>query len=135
MVMETSSKGKWQIRIAVLTIFAVGFAAGALATIFYNARHWSSLSAERGGRFEKVFNKLDLTAEQKEQVRAIFDDARTQLDAIRKESEPRFRQVRKQTEERLQAVLTPEQWQQFQQTMNEDKGRRPRKRNNPATQP
>src|SRR5215216_5866091 len=101
-MMETSSKNKWQIRIAILIIFVIGFAAGALATNFYSTRRWSSSSAMRGGRFEKVFDKLDLTSQQKEQIQVIFDDARAQLGEIRKESEPKFRQVRMQTNERLQ---------------------------------
>jgi Spy/CpxP family protein refolding chaperone len=123
--METSARNKWQIRLAVLSIFVIGFIAGALATNFYSARRGASPSPGMRGGFERVFDRLNLAPEQKDQVKAIFDDARAQLADVRKESEPKFREVRKQTDERLQAVLTPEQWEQFQKMMAEFKQRRP----------
>lgn len=126
--MDSNTKSKWQVRLAVVGIFVIGFIAGALAVNIY--RGWSrSASPPPGmmrGRFESVLERLNLTPEQKDQVRQIFDDSRSQLSEIRKQSEPRFREVRKQTEERLQGVLTPEQWEQFQQMMNENRGRRRR---------
>jgi Spy/CpxP family protein refolding chaperone len=82
-----------------------------------------------------VLNQLDLTSEQKQQVKAIFDDTRSQLSAIRKKSEPEFREVRRQTDERLKAVLTPEQWDRFQQIMSESKGRRGGRKNRNSLQP
>jgi Spy/CpxP family protein refolding chaperone len=126
--METSARNKWQIRLAVLTIFVIGFIAGALATNFYSARRGSASSPGMHGRFDRVFDQLNLAPDQKDQVKAIFDDARAQLADVRKQSEPKFREVRKQTDERLQAVLTPEQWEQFQKMMAESRERRPRGR-------
>jgi Spy/CpxP family protein refolding chaperone len=125
--METNAKKRWQIRLAVLVIFAIGFIAGALAMNLYKARQWSSSASQRG-RFERIFDQLDLTGEQREKVKAIFEDARKQISEARKESEPRFQEVRRQTDERLQAVLTPEQWEKFQQIMSEPRGRRKRDR-------
>lgn len=125
--MDSNTRNKWQVRLAVVAIFAIGFIAGALALNMY--RGWnpaSQPSVMRGGRFEHVLERLHLTPDQKTQVRAIFDESRAQLAEIRKQSEPRFREVRKQTEERLQAVLTPEQWEQFQEMMDEPRGRRRR---------
>ena len=133
--METRAKTKWQIRLAVLLIFAIGFVAGALVVNFYDSRHFSAMSRNaRGGRFDRIFDRLNLTPDQKDQVKAIFDDARAQLNDIRKESEPKSREVRKQTDDRLQAVLTPEQWQQFQQTMEEMREKRPHRRERPRDQ-
>jgi Spy/CpxP family protein refolding chaperone len=126
--METSGKNKWQIRFAVLIIFVVGFVAGALAMNFYRARPSPPSSASMQGRLDRIIDRLGLTPEQESQVRAIFDDARMQLTEIRNESEPKFREVRRRTDERLQAVLKPEQWDQFQQMKDEFKGRRPHKR-------
>ena len=127
--MISSSKGKWQVRIAVLILFVVGFIAGALAMNMYRAREWSPRAGDRGG-FERVIDRLDLTPEQRTQVTEIFEDARRQLAEVRRESEPRFRDIRKNTDERLQAVLTPAQWEQFQE-MTRKRGRpggRPRRR-------
>jgi Spy/CpxP family protein refolding chaperone len=133
--METSGKSRWQIRLAVLIIFVIGFAAGALAMNFYRARSFSSSPQNMHGRFDRIIDRLNLTPDQEAEVRAIFDEARAQLTEIRKESEPRFREVRRHTNERLQAVLRPEQWDQFQQMTDESKGRRSRKRDRAKEQP
>ena len=115
--MDSSSRSKWQVRIAVLLLFVVGFIAGALAMNIYRARHWSPRAGGRGG-FEQMLDRLNLTQDQRTQVGEIFEDARKQLAELRTESEPKFREVRKNTDERLQTVLSPEQWEQFQQMTN-----------------
>ena len=112
--MDSSAKGKWQVRLAVLILFVVGFMAGALAMNIYRGRQRPLRAGGRGG-FEQMLDRLNLTQDQRTQVGEIFDDARSQLDELRKGSEPKFREVRKKTDERLQSVLTPEQWAQFQQ--------------------
>jgi Spy/CpxP family protein refolding chaperone len=65
-----------------------------------------------------MLDRLNLTQDQRTQVGEIFEDARKQLAELRRDSEPKFREVRKNTDERLQSVLTPEQWDQFQQMTN-----------------
>ena len=120
--MDNSAKSKWQVRLAVLILFVVGFIAGGLATNIYRARPWFPRTGGRGG-FEQMLDKLNLSADQWTQVNAIFEDARKQLTELRNESEPKFREVRQNTDERLQSVLTAEQWAQFQQMT--DKRRRP----------
>ncbi|HKP13115.1 MAG TPA: Spy/CpxP family protein refolding chaperone [Blastocatellia bacterium] len=122
--METSVKNKWQIRLAVLLIFGIGFAAGALTMNVYRARHVASAPANYRGRFERMMEQLNLTAEQRDQVKAIFDDTRAKLSEVHKESEPRFHAVREQTHERLRQVLTPEQWEQFQKMAGDFRERR-----------
>ncbi|HJQ68690.1 MAG TPA: hypothetical protein VKA70_06945 [Blastocatellia bacterium] len=124
--MDSKTKSKWQVRLAVLVIFAIGFIAGGLAVNFYRdqrEREPGSFGPSRGG-FSRVLEQLNLTPEQKTEVEKILEETRAQLMEIRKESGPRFREVRKQTDERLRAVLTPEQWEQFQQIMKESRGRR-----------
>ena len=80
----------------------------------YRGRQLSPRAGGRGG-FERMVEKLNLTQDQRAQVSEIFEDARNQLSELRRASEPKFREVRKNTDERLQTVLTPEQWEQFQQ--------------------
>jgi Spy/CpxP family protein refolding chaperone len=120
--MDSSTKSKWQVRLAVLILFVVGFIAGALAMNLYGGRQFAPRAGGRGG-FERMLERLNLTQDQKTQVGEIFDEARKQLSELRRESEPRFREVRKNTDERLQSVLTPEQWTQFQE-MTSRRGRR-----------
>jgi len=115
--MDSSARSKWQVRLAVLILFVVGFMAGALAMNIYRGRQRPPRAGGRGG-FEQMLDRLNLTQDQRTQVGVIFDDARKQLAELRRDSEPKFREVRKNTDERLQSVLTPEQWEQFQQMTN-----------------
>jgi Spy/CpxP family protein refolding chaperone len=124
--MNNITKNKWQVRLAALAVFLLGAAAGALAFNAYQSWAHASVREQRGGRehFERVFEQLQLTAEQKTQVQQIMSEARQQLRAVRKDSEPRLAEVRRQTDERLRQALTPEQWQKFQQLKDEMRGRR-----------
>src|SRR4026207_427612 len=125
--MNTIQKSKWQVRVAALVIFVVGFAAGALALNAY--KRWGrTADASRQDRFERMLDRLNLNADQKTQVHQILSDTRGQLQTLRKESEPRFEEIRRQADERLQKVLTPEQWQQCQKERSELRGRGGRRR-------
>jgi protein CpxP len=71
-----------------------------------------------------------------ESLALLTPEQKTQLEALRRESEPRFAEIRRQADERLQKVLTPEQWEQFRQSREEarPRGRRGRARDG-APQP
>lgn len=129
--MDSNAKSKWQVRTAVIVIFVIGFVAGALAMNIYRGNQRPAGPSRMWSRYDQMLDGLNLTPEQKDEVGSIFEDARARLMELRRESEPRFREVRKQTDDRLQSVLTPEQWDQFQQMVREmrDKGRRGRGRN------
>jgi Spy/CpxP family protein refolding chaperone len=114
--MDRIAKGKWQVRLAALAVFVLGFAAGALALNAYRAWSAGGIRGEhRRDRFEQMAERLQLSEEQRAQVKQILSETRAHLRALHKESEPRFEEIRRQTDERLQQVLTPEQFQQFQQ--------------------
>jgi Spy/CpxP family protein refolding chaperone len=125
--MDRARRNSWLVRAAAVAIFVLGFAAGALAPSVYRA--WLRDRPQSGGpgRIEQMSQRLKLSAEQEAQVRQIFGETRTQLEALRKESEPRFAEIRRQADERLQKVLTPEQWQQLQQEREENRSRRGRR--------
>jgi Spy/CpxP family protein refolding chaperone len=136
--MDRVRRNSWLVRAAALAIFVLGFAAGALAPTVYRAWVRDRAQSRRGDRIEQMSERLKLSPEQKTQVQQIFGESRTQLEALRKESEPRFAEIRRQADERLQKVLTPEQWEQFRQTREENRprGRRGRSRDGgppPAT--
>jgi Spy/CpxP family protein refolding chaperone len=123
--MNNTAKSKWQVRIAALVIFLLGFAAGMLALNVYRAWAHRALSG-RDDRFEQMSARLQLTADQKTKMQQVLGDTREQLRALRKESEPRVTEIRKQTDQRVQQILTPEQWQRFQQMRDEMRARRGR---------
>jgi Spy/CpxP family protein refolding chaperone len=133
--MDTISKSKWQVRGAAIIIFLLGFTAGVLALNAYKRWDRTGAGLSRQERFERMLDKLQLNADQKIQVNKILGDSREQLQALRKESEPRFDTIRQQADERLQKVLTPEQWKQFQQMRTELRGRDRRGRENSSSTP
>jgi Spy/CpxP family protein refolding chaperone len=122
--MEKIRNRKWQVRIAAILIFVLGFSAGALGLNVY--QRWRSGAQARRQGYAQMIDRLQLNGDQKAQVQQIFNDARVQLQALRKDADPRVADIRQHTDERLQKVLTPEQWKQFQQMRDEmrSKGRR-----------
>jgi Spy/CpxP family protein refolding chaperone len=119
--MDRVRKNSWLVRAAALAIFLLGFAAGALAPAAYRA--WTRGDGNRRDRLERMSEDLKLSPEQKEQVRQIFAETRTRLEALRKESEPRFAEIRRDADGRLKQVLTPEQWEEFRKSREEGRGR------------
>ncbi|HEY8188104.1 MAG TPA: hypothetical protein VIF64_18690 [Pyrinomonadaceae bacterium] len=128
--MNITNKSKWQVRLAAIVIFLLGFSAGALALNGYKRWSRSKVEASRQNRFDSMLDSLQLSPDQKTQVHQILGDTRQQLQALRKESEPRFTEIRRQADERLQKVLTPDQWKQFQQERDKMRGRERRGREN-----
>src|SRR5258706_2978111 len=121
--MNNVARNKWPVRGFAVVIFILGFTSGILAL---NAIHWARarLPAAPSDRIEQLATRLQLNADQKTKVQQIFGDTRQQLQGLRKESEPRVNDIRQQTDQRMQQVLTPDQWQKFQQVRDEMKARR-----------
>lgn len=122
--MDNVAKNRWQVRIAAVIIFVLGFTAGILALNVYRGL----TRGGQGNRIDELAERLQLSAEQKTKVQEIFSDTREQLRATRQEMEPRMAEIRRQADGRLQTVLTPEQWQKFQRLRDERqrRGRGPR---------
>ena len=122
--MTNITKNRWQVRVAALIIFVLGFTAGILAlNVYRRVRPFG------GNRMDELSERLQLTADQKTKVQEIFSDTREQIRGVRREMEPRMTEIRRQADGRLQTVLTPEQWQQFQKLRDERQrrgGRGPR---------
>jgi Spy/CpxP family protein refolding chaperone len=122
--MNSLTKSKWQLRAAAVVIFLLGVAAGTLAPLAYRgwARGGRPSQQQRRDRFEQMLERLGLNDGQKEQVKQILGETREQFHALRRETEPREQEIRRQTDGRLRQVLTPEQWQKFQDEMRERRG-------------
>lgn len=113
--MNVEVKSKWQIRLATLSIFLLGFLAGAFALNAYYLWFGAGKQPSRQERFQDVFKELGLNENQKTEVQKVFGDTREKIQKMRQDSEPRFQEIRAQSDEQLQKILTPEQWQKFQQ--------------------
>ena len=120
--MDNVTKNRWQVRVAAVIIFVLGFTAGILALNVYRG---VLRGGGQGNRFDELSDRLKLSADQKTKVQEIFSDTREQLQSVRRETEPRMDEIRRQADGRLQTVLTPEQWQQFQK-LRDERGRRGR---------
>ncbi|MGI8467420.1 MAG: hypothetical protein ACR2N3_03110 [Pyrinomonadaceae bacterium] len=127
--MNAEVKSKWQIRLATLSIFLLGFLAGAFALNAYYLWFGGWKPASRQEQFQDVFKGLALDDNQKTDVQKVFGDTREKIQKLRQESEPRFQEIRAQSDEQLQKILTPEQWQKFQQ--EREKIRQPDKDSTP----
>jgi hypothetical protein len=121
--MNITTKNRWQVRLIAAIIFALGFTTGILAVNLYRSL---ARNVTPRDRFEQLSDRLQLNADQKTKVQQIFSDTRDQLRALRKESEPKVADIRRQADEKLQQVLSPEQWKQFQAIQEEMKQRRSR---------
>lgn len=124
--MVNNAKRKWQIRLAVLAIFALGAVAGALALNVYKSNFGSPPRERRRDRFEQMVSRLNLSAEQETKVKQIMDETRTSFLELRRGSEPKYEEIRKTADSQLEAVLTPEQWQKWRQMTEEMRQRRRR---------
>jgi Spy/CpxP family protein refolding chaperone len=113
--MNIETKSKWQIRLATLSIFLLGFVAGAFALNAYHLWFSAAKQPTKRERFEETFNRLGLNEGQKAEVQKILGETREKIQKLRQESEPGVQEIRTQTDEKLKQVMTPEQWQGFQQ--------------------
>ncbi|HEX2167676.1 MAG TPA: hypothetical protein VHG09_10635 [Longimicrobiales bacterium] len=67
--------------------------------------------------------RLDLSAEQREQIERILEEDRVRARELAAQFQPQFRMLAEQTRERVEAVLTPAQIEQLR-TIREDRMRR-----------
>src|SRR6476661_10764704 len=102
--MTNVTNNRWQVRVAAMIIFVLGFTAGILALNVY--RGWAR-GGGPGNRMDELSERLKLTADQKTKVQDIFSDTREQINGVRREMEPRMNEIRRQADGRLQTVLTP----------------------------
>lgn len=121
--MDVNTRRDWQIRLAAVIIFALGFAAGALALNVYRGVADTSPGHDGREHFGAVLDELELSEEQREKVHAIFTEARAEMTAVREACGPKYREVRERTDTRLREVMTEEQWARFQSLTSEMRDR------------
>ncbi|MBK8813380.1 MAG: hypothetical protein IPN69_22000 [Acidobacteria bacterium] len=112
--MNSENKSKWQLRFATLSIFLIGFVAGAFALNAFNLWFGNGGRQTRREKYEVVFSDLGLNENQKSEVEKIFGDTRESIQKMRQESEPRLQEIRSAHDEKLQKILTADQWERFQ---------------------
>lgn len=124
--MESSANSKSKARLIVVSVFAIGFAAGALSLNLYERLNGSSKKeGPRGGAeylIKRMTEEVGLAADQQEQIKKILDETGDRYREIRKEMdpaikpfEPRFNAVRQESRDRIRALLTPEQLPKYEE--------------------
>lgn len=137
----TGNINKNKARLIVLSIFIIGFAAGALSMNLYE-RLMNTGPPKRGGNppeviLKKIDQRVSLNSEQEARIKAILTETSEQYKQIRndmdpklKEFEPRFTEVRRKSRERIRAELSESQLPEFEKLLEEEDKRREESRQN-----
>jgi Spy/CpxP family protein refolding chaperone len=128
--MESKSNSQSKARFIVVSVFVIGFAAGALALNLYQ-----QLTASKGKDgphngtevlIRRMNEKVGLSSDQQEQIKKILDETNDKYREIRKDLEPRikdfeprFNGVRQESRDRIRALLTSEQLPKYEQMVTE----------------
>ena len=92
----------------------------------FRARVDSSAPRRAGDQNARLARRLQLTASQEAQLRAILDDSRGRINTARAELEAKLETIRAQTNEKIIAILNEEQKKKFQQLLSEGDARKRR---------
>lgn len=113
--------------LAVLALFLIGIAVGALGAHLYYARELRHPGAfpHLAGRFfaEHLERRLLLTPEQRREIDLILRETHERARELRGELEPQVREVMESASARIEGVLTPEQREEFQRLRREQRRR------------
>jgi Spy/CpxP family protein refolding chaperone len=124
--MESKTNSQSKARFIVVSVFVIGFAAGALSLNLYQQLNPSSKpNGPRGGAevlIRRMNEEVGLASDQQEQIKKILDETgekyreiRKEMDPALKNFEPRFNAVRQESRDRIRALLTPEQLPKYEE--------------------
>lgn len=124
--MESSTNSRSKARLIVVSVFVIGFAAGALSLNLYQQLTGSpNKGGPRGGTeflIRKLSDEVGLASDQQDQIKKILDETsekyrelRKEMDPAIKNFEPRFNAVRQESRDRIRALLTPEQLPKYEE--------------------
>ena len=128
--MDSNTNSQTKARVIVVSVFVIGFVAGALALNLYQRLTSSSNKdmPRNGTEFliRRMNDKVGLTSEQQEQIKKILDETNDKYREIRKDIEPsikpfepRFNAVRQESRDRIRTLLTPDQLPKYEQMVTE----------------
>ena len=136
----TGNINKNKARLIVLSIFIIGFAAGALSMNLYESLMNTSKDKHRKPQeviLKKIDERVNLNSEQQARIKEILGETseqykqiRTDMDPKLKEFEPRFAEVRRKSRERIRAELSESQLPEFEKLLEEEDKRREEGRQN-----
>jgi hypothetical protein len=129
--MNSDSNSRSKARLIVVSVFVIGFAAGALSLNLYQqltSSENNKKTPQRGGTeylIEKMNKEVGLAPDQQEQIKKILDETsdkyreiRKEIDPVLKPYEPRFNAVRQESRDRIRALLNPDQLPKYEEMVN-----------------
>jgi len=133
--MESKPNSQNKARLIVLTVFVIGFAAGALSLNLYERFISSGKDRDPRDRTTFIIGKMDdkmgLSTDQQGRIRDILEataqnyfDIRKRMEPVVKVFEPDFDKVRQQSREQIRAVLSEKQLPKYQEMTDEQDKRR-----------
>lgn len=114
-IVETRAK----VLLTFLTIFVLGFAAGALGLNIYFSRIETWRQSAWTGRFDReryvkqMTEAVGLRSEQMGQLESILDDTREEFMALRKRLNPQVEELKQRARNRIRGILDAEQQARF----------------------
>jgi|SwirhisoilCB2_FD_contig_111_1400682_length_598_multi_2_in_0_out_0_1 periplasmic protein CpxP/Spy len=123
--------GAMTLPLAALAQDAGSASSGDTANAANAATSQQATNNERGQRGEKFAEALNLTPEQKADLKSIHESTRQQAQAIKNDSsltadqkKAKFKELRKNSREQMMAKLTPDQQKKFKEMQKERRGHR-----------
>ncbi len=134
--MNQPNRMKMQVWLVILAVFGLGAITGVSLDRVYlarNAERRSHTGPRRGPSHmaERMTKDLNLSPEQTESIRKIFEESRKEFPFSKLAECPGFKEARQRTRERINATLNPEQQKIYQQKEQE---REERMKNGPPQQ-
>jgi len=117
--MNRESRFNWQVRVVALSIFLLGFVAGALALNAYHVWFAAAPSETRQQRFDRILDQVQLTDAQKTDFQRVMGETKEEFQNLRKDQDPLEAAIRSRADEKLKGILKPEQWEKFQRLRKE----------------
>jgi hypothetical protein len=128
--MESKTTSQSKARLIVLTVFIIGFAAGALSLNLYQHFMSSGRNSDPRDRttfiINKMDDKMDLSSDQKSRIREILEgtaqqylEIRKKMEPFVKDFEPQFNDVRQHSREQIRTVLSEKQLPKYQEMTEE----------------
>jgi hypothetical protein len=128
--MESKNISQTKARLIVITVFVIGFAAGALSLNLYQRLTSAASPRNREDRTGMIVHEMNervgLTSDQQTRIREILDGTAKKYNEIRKDMEPRikdfeprFNAVRQQSRDEIRALLNEKQLPKFEEMVQE----------------
>lgn len=114
--------------IGILLVFTLGAASGAVVMHMIDRAHHESFvkggaEAREDVIISRLTQKLDLDAQQQEQVRAIIHENHAAISQIRNQLHPQIQAIIEEGQKRINAALRPDQQEKFRQIIEDRKKR------------